>query len=281
MDSRDYTPLTASMVQSTRDMQLIIRTSETALDVALFNQAEDNSLILRHFGLEPDADGSVLRHLEEIIYDNPLLLGDFARVDIIVDTPVFAVVPDRVADDADLCETILDQMFPDRDDSELVVNRLPDNASVVMAVRNDLAGFFRRAFGSPQFFCHLTPLIKFYGDRRRHGNTARMFANLRPGAVDIFVFGYHTLVLANTVPFRDTADAVYYILAVRDLLSINDDADELLVSGDSDLRKVVIADLRKFIPYVMPVIFPSAMFRVGRDALNAPFDLIVLPLCES
>jgi hypothetical protein len=46
------------------------------------------------------------------------------------------------------------------------------------------------------------------------------------------------------------------------------------------LREAIMPELRRYINYVMPVIFPSAMFRAGREAMNAPFELIVLPLCE-
>jgi hypothetical protein len=53
-----------------------------------------------------------------------------------------------------------------------------------------------------------------------------------------------------------------------------------LVCGDVALREQIMPELRRFVNYVMPVIFPSTMFRAGKEALNAPFELILLPLCE-
>ena len=38
--------------------------------------------------------------------------------------------------------------------------------------------------------------------------------------------------------------------------------------------------LREYVTYVMPAIFPAAAMRIGMDAMKAPFDLILMSLCE-
>lgn len=80
--------------------------------------------------------------------------------------------------------------------------------------------------------------------------------------------------------FREPIDAIYYIMACRDMLKLDAQDNELLIAGDNSLRDAITPTLREYLAYVMPVIFPSSMFKAGKDAMKAPFDLIVLPLCE-
>ena len=54
--------------------------------------------------------------------------------------------------------------------------------------------------------------------------------------------------------------------------------DSILLSGDRDLREQLNQMLRAYHARVMPVIFPPEMFKAGREAMSAPFDLIVAPL---
>ena len=106
-----------------------------------------------------------------------------------------------------------------------------------------------------------------------------MFAHLRAGAIDIMAFGSGQLRMANSFRYSDTADAVYYILASRQMLGMDMSA-ELILSGDTAARAAVTPILREYIGSVMPAVFPSALMRCGHDAIHAPLDLILLPSCE-
>lgn len=112
------------------------------------------------------------------------------------------------------------------------------------------------------------------------GNAGKMYAHIHNNQLDLLSFGKDTLRLANSYAFRDPMDAVYYILACRKMLNLDPGSDEMLIAGDNSVREAITPTLREYLAYVMPVIFPSSMFKAGKDALNAPFDLIVLPLCE-
>ena len=107
-----------------------------------------------------------------------------------------------------------------------------------------------------------------------------MYAHIHDNHIDLLSFGKDSLKLANSYEFREPIDAIYYILATRQMLKLNPNSDEMLIAGDNAVREAISPTLREYLAYVMPVIFPAAMFKAGKDALNAPFDLIVLPLCE-
>lgn len=258
--------------------RLALRINEKSLHIVLFCSIEDNSLIHREIPFN-NATASTQKALEEIIYDNPLLLSDFSRIDCIVETNKFTIIPSSI-EKSDIQEKIFKELFPSFNGT-IITNRLDGlNATILTSLDNDLVNFLRRTFNNPGIFHHLTPLCTYFHRKSRLGNSGKMYAYLHEDHLDLIAYGKDSLKFANTFSFREPADAIYYILACREMLKINSESDELLIAGDNSLREQITPTLREYLPYVMPVIFPSAMFKAGKEALNAPFDLIVLPLCE-
>ncbi len=278
----DSTPLNKELIQNTRDWKLYIRTDSEALDIMLYNPVEDNSLIYRHITLENVDNDTFIKSLENAVYDNPLLLSDFAHTAVLMETDKYLLIPECVTD-TELQERLFAEAHPDYnpDEVELITDDvMPLHAKMLMAVDKKLLGFIRRAFVNPRIYNHQTPLLRYFSDRRRHGNNAKMFTHLRKNSIDVIVYDNDGLRMANTFRFATIDDAIYYILAVRQEMGLNPEADELLISGEPALRKQITDTLKKFIALVMPVIFPGVLFRAGKCALNVPFDLIVIPLCE-
>ena len=56
--------------------------------------------------------------------------------------------------------------------------------------------------------------------------------------------------------------------------------DRLQLMGDDAMRAEMTPELREFVKNVMPAEFPAAAMRLGRNALQAPLELILLALCE-
>lgn len=278
----DNTPLNKELIADTSSWGLYIRIDENNLDVMLYNPVEDNSLIYSRIQLDGSDKESYLKSLENAVYDNPLLLNDFSRTCVLIENKYFLLVPECVTD-SDLQEKLFAEAHTDYDgqDSEIIADEvLPLHALMLMSVDRKLLGFIRRAFVNPRIYNHQTPLLRYFADRRRHGNNAKMFVHLRRENADIIVYDNDGLRLANTYSFVAVDDIIYYILAVRQEMGLDAATDELLISGEPELRRQISEKLKKFITFVMPVIFPGVMFRAGKNALSVPFDLIVIPLCE-
>lgn len=275
--------LTKEMIERPEIWRLYIRISRQAADVMLYNPIEDNSLIYRQMELDGSDRDAYLASLESVIYDNPLLLSDFAKTAVVIESDSFLLLPECVTD-TELQEKLLKKAHPDYDPatSEMVIDNIPQlHSRMIFAIDGKLAGFLSRALVNPVIYHHQTPLLRYFADRRRHGNNAKMFVHLRKDSLDVAVYGNEGLRLANTYRIATVEDAVYYILCVRSSLELDPRTDELFISGAPNLRRQIIDNLRRFIEHVMPVIFPGVMFRAGKNALSVPFDLIVVPLCES
>lgn len=277
--------LDKDLIPDTSLYTMLIRVSAMGVDVVIYSPMVDNSLIYRSF-TRPEADscgvGDDSGHslLEDVVYDNPLMLSDFRSVTILTDTPRWVLFP------LELAET--DPMAPRRVFSAL--SSSPDvegecadtsmyNAAIIYATDPQLARFVRRTFPTARIKPHILPLLRYFASRPGRGNSPRMLVNLRPGQADIITAAGNRLIQAVTATFSATADLIYRILAMVRDSGLDPNNDEILISGSQSIREEISPMLRTYHSRVMPVIFPPEMFRSGRDAVNAPFDLIISPLC--
>lgn len=272
------TPLTKELVREPSYCRLDLRIGVTALDVMIYNPLEGNSLLLKRCNLSGD-DADRLKQIETFIYDNPLLLSDFKTITAIIESRSFMTVPDSIADACDhialLCEADSDT---DRRAS-VIEDRLDAfGARILTPLPAAMANFLRRTFPNIRLHNALYPFTRYCHSNLSKGNTVKTFVNLRARSLDIAVMSSNSLVLLNRFEYRDINDAAFYILSCTE--DIADDREEILIGGEREQRDALMPMLRKFRPYVMPMIFPSAMFKAGADAMKSPFDLIILPLCE-
>lgn len=266
-------------INDPRHWRLALRVGDHRLHIVAYDSSQDNSLIYRHLPVNGDTSEARLKSLEEAVYDIPALLLDFGRVDVVVESRAFVVLPEALGD-AENAGLALESLFP-KSEGETVMSSLQGLGAVIASrVDGGVASFLRRTFNNPRFHHHLSPLCRYFHHKSRLGNTGKMYANLRDGAMDVIAFGGSGLILANTFPIDAPEDALYYILACRGQLGAADVGEELFLAGDKAMREALTPMLREYIAYVMPVIFPSELFRMGREAMEAPFDLIILPLCE-
>ncbi len=268
--------LTKDLISDTSRHHLELLISSRGIDIAVFAPAEDNSLIYRHVDFDSAAK-STQDALEEAVYDNPLLLSQFKRIDCMIDTERFLIVPaERVGDAPDM----LASLYGD-DEFETLCDRL-DNAGATLAsaVPRRCVSFLKRTFGTPRITHRLTPLFRYFGHRTRFGNAARLHVHLREGACDIMAVVGDNLIMANSYKVCAISDVVYFTLAVAESLEFDSERDRVLISGDTVAREELMTTLRRYLHFVMPMIFPSDMLRIGRNAMDAPFELIAGALTQ-
>lgn len=267
------------LIGEPRLYNLAMRLEAETLHVMLYRPGEPESIVYRAVPL--DAPGlAPERRLEETVYNNPLLLSDFNHVTILVDTTRYTVIPDEATDaDALFAEVLADRLMPgddpDNRSETLFTTLTPAGATVAAKLPLQLLAFLRRTFNNPDIYPPVVPLSRYFYTAGRIGHSGKIYVNLRPGSLDLIAFADDSTQLANTFSFRESADAVYYIMSVRNMLVERDGEDrELLIAGDDKLRDEVTSVLREYTGYVMPAIYPPALVHAPKDALKAPFDLI-------
>lgn len=211
---------------------------------------------------------------EEAVYANPLLLMPFQKVDLLVSTSEAMIVP------PDVEEEPLRELLKTDNDKALVFSPIDDRNSVVFGLDRGVARFIARTFDKLTPRHTLEVLSRYCLIRNQRGNSSKIYVNLESKGMSLMAFNNLGLLMARQFDDVNTDEATYWILAAFRHCGLDPQADEIIISGDSDRRHQLNPLLAKFVNYVMPAIFPSAAYHGDTQAMKASFPLSILPLCE-
>lgn len=261
-------------IQHPEVWELIVAIDGQRVDYLLFTPQVANSLIT---GQVPMVDDS-LQALEDAIYNTPVLLNEYKRTRVIVRSPHFVLLPLETLDDD--CMTLARTAFPG-DDGDAAVCSLPDNGvKIAYMMPRGLQAFLGRTFNYPALYHHLFPLCGYFKELNRGKSVSQMFLNLQEGSMDMAIYRDEALLCANTYPFSNAQDAAYFALNAWRAHGLDQLTDELQLAGNGETRGVMTPVLREYVKLVMPAEYPAAAMRLGRNAMQAPLELILLALCE-
>lgn len=267
------------MIRDSRLWNLYLAPGTDSIDVMAYCPLEDHSLFVATLPLDTNASSRV-GAIEEAIYDNPLLLNDFSRVTVVSRSDARAILPSVIAADHDLAADITTELTGVTG-GELIADELPLlGVSMCHFIDSDIHNFLCRTFSGVKFIHRLSALTRYWHGTHRGAGSLTSHVNLRRSSLDIVLYNGDRLLLCNTYSWVEPADALYFIAATRAAFGVDHRA-AVVLSGDRDVREELTPLLRRYLPTVMPAVFPAAMFRAGgQTAMNTPTDLIVMPLCE-
>lgn len=254
--------------------ELLVAIAGKQLDYILYTPSVANSLITGEVAAVDDT----LQALEDAVYETPLLLDEYKRVRVVVHSPHFVLFPGDVSDEE--CADLLRLAFPG-DDGDADVCSLPQNGvKVAYLMPRGMKAFLGRTFNYPTMCHHLMPLCEHFGGLNQDNSASRMFLHLHEESMDLAIYRDGKLQCANTYAFTDNKDAVYYALSAWRNCHLDQLSDELQLMGDRDVCAAMTPQLREFVKSVMSAAYPAAAMRLGRNAMQAPLELILLALCE-
>lgn len=273
-------PLTSEILDTdTRRWRLSLQVCPEAIEAVLRPVSPggtDKSMIWSRIPL-PESAASEAGAVQEAVYANPLLVAPFGKVDVLVRTPRAAFIP---AGDSDAAVPVADLLGWEAPADTLFTSGADRLYSVVAAADTAVLRFLRRTFDTAEPRHPLAVLARWFGSRSLLGNSGKVFVNLNPGRADVFVYNNLGLAAATTLPGTSPDELCYYVLALARNCGLSPDDYEIHLAGDPAARTAAAGALRRFVPVVVPAVFPAAMLAYGQKALAAPLELTILPLCE-
>lgn len=262
--------LTRELIADTSLWRLIVRVGESRLCAMLSGPESVERSVLFH--CEPLADDSV-KSLENAVYDNPLLLGDFASTDVIFTTGSVFAAP---ASASTLLEPMAEAMLPDFSAPRRVGSERLSGTGIdlVYASDADIYNFMARTFAAARFH-HALALDGGYLFHRNAaaGSSAHIYA-LCEDDQRLFIIAFDSAgspAHLSVKQVRSAADCAYYILATGLPGAIS-------VGGAPDRRNEVCEILRRMRPdaTVLPLTLSEDLLHLRHMAPEAAFDMIFL-----
>lgn len=260
--------------------RLVLMVSPDRLYVALYPPVAREEIIWREFPFDAAAP-SPLKALEDIIYDNPLLLCDFRCVDCIIDFPGYIFVP--AGTPGEDYELLLSAVRPDASSAELLPQPVGSGAVMLQPLDADITAFLKRTFYNITFRSRLALLVNYFSDPRRELTDRRAIALIDGSRLTLLAFDTRRMLAANDFTFASPADAAYYVMASIQHLRFDAAGPDftLAIHGQSMTADNTLASmLRPYVANIRAVPFPSLRYRASKSTLQAPFPLLIAPLCE-
>lgn len=215
-----------------------------------------------------------VKALEYAVYEAPVLLGDFERVDVVFATPFFTPAPAGLS--AETETAMAEAMVPDYEaPRRLLADSFPGGRLLYWA-DTDMVNFLSRTFAQTGFR-HSLAVTAGYMDMR-HGadgdGRGRLYAVCEPRTLHMAGFGADGRL--ETLQFHDPKapeDFAYYILAAAADRNI-----PVEIGGEPELRNRVCDLLASAEPQasLLPMSLPEELVRLRRMLPDVPADMIFM-----
>ena len=252
------------MEEIKKTARMTIRVSEGSLTFALADKHSVSQIIFKPFTCRSCV--SMAANLREAFKSEELLRTPTDRAQVLVDAQVLLVPIEEYRDD--VMETLYKHSFPRADGSVIMSNVLPDlNAVALFSVNRDLKMVVEDHYNDVKFVCLMRPVWNYMHRRSFVGNRRKLYAHFHDNKLELFSFERNRFIFCNSFEVKHSKDAEYFILFVWKQLALDQQRDNLFLSGDIPEREVLLDVLKQYIGMVSVV-------KASADFNRAPITMI-------
>ncbi len=254
-----------------------IRLRSGGLSFSAYNPSVNESFFYRD--IEFDRTKPYVSSLKECFFENDFLTWFYKQVNVVCATSRYTLVPAAVFQEKQRAE-LLAFTFSSPE-GRCLDNELKDEqAELVFGMDEEVYEFCARSLVNPRFVHHVSPLLSLWKKQSRTRLHRQLYVVLHRRGMDVACYAQGNLLFVNSFEYEHTDDILYYILYVWKQVGMDQQKDQLLLSGDAGLQNSITNTLRNYLRNIDPQEIPSEAYLMGSEMLQAPLDLIALSLCE-
>jgi len=196
-------------------------------------------------------------NLREAFRESDILLNDYRRAIICIDSPTLVLPIDEAESDL---ETMYRFAYPNTEGLSIESYLMPAlNVVVAYAINKDLRTVLDDNFADVRLLPLMAPTWEFLMRKNMNGNTKKLFVYFHDGKMEACAFNRNRFTFVNSFDGADAHDAVYFALGVWKQLGFNSNEDELHFMGSTPEKEWFVEELHQFIRKVYPL-NPAAEF---------------------
>jgi len=258
---------------------LSIRLSTDGFSFSIYNPINGNDFYYRAYPV--NTQRSMAANVKAFLAATEELKYTFKQTNILIHSPRYTIVPLEFFED-DSMENIFYHNVREKKNEIILCNILSNSSSVVIFSLDKLTHvFLSEHFPDARFFSSISPQIEYLTIKSQLGNSKKLYTNIHHNSIDVVALDKGRLMLVNTYSSTSTNDINYFILNIWQQAGFDQERDELYLTGLSDIKKIIIPELKKYISHIYSI-NPQAEFNNSSisEIENIPFDVQSLILCE-
>ncbi|MDR3140234.1 MAG: DUF3822 family protein [Tannerellaceae bacterium] len=253
-----------------------IRLWPGGLSFSAHNPNEPKSYIFRNIDFDRNIPYST--SLKEVFFANECLVWPYKRTCVLSVTPHYTLIPGELFSEKQKNEWLAFN-FTSHEKHTLSDSIGKEDVKIVYDIDEEVYEFCSRSLTNPVFVNYLTPQLIVFQKQSQAEKSGHMFVVIHENRVDISCFSEGSLHFVNTFTFDRPDDILYYTLYIWRKMEMNQLQDQFSLAGDSSLCGKLTQSLQVYLQHVSPIEIPSEAYLMGGEILQAPMDLILLPVC--
>lgn len=263
----------------TLQSRLTIRVSRHTLSFATIDKNFENEFIYEPYTIRSGI--SIAANLREAFKTATLLLRNYQRVQVIVDSNVMLV---PIEEFHDLDYVSLYEQTMEKKEADIVIHYVLPNLNViaVFAINKDLKMVIEDHFQDIRILPLMQPVWTGLHKRSFTGRRRKLYVYFHDEKMEVFSFDKNRFKFCNTYSTHHLSDSIYYILHVWKLLTLDPLHDELHLVGQIRQESLLVQTLQEYILSTF-IINPSADYNRApiTQIKNLPYDMITLFIKKS
>lgn len=227
---------------------LVLQVDRESFTIAVLDNISNDFLAFESWHFKKAvSDAQMAEQIERLCTDHEWLTNGFKRVDAIITSEKFTLVPAAMFDSS-AAKDYLTFNVP-IGENDVVRNDILRQADArnVYAVGQKLENAILKISSSARIRHHLTPLAEKLLSGSKNTNEKRVHAHVRQGQFDLIVADNGKLLLANVYTYHSAEDFIYFLLFAAEQLKLNPEKFDLEISGEIETDSSLSAIAKKYV----------------------------------
>lgn len=264
----------------TRQYTLSIRLSTDGFCFAVHNPEAANEYAYQPYRIDPLKP--MASNLKAAVEEIQMLKHGYGAVNIILADTNYTLVPkEYYAEQYD--KELYEYNISSPITNSIVMHNVVAEEQVVVlfAIEKQLHKYITTQYPKAKIYAAISPLINFGAEKSETTTQRYSMAYIHKHQMSYLSFDNGTPTLANTFAYKDTPDALFFLLNCWTTLGLSQTDDTIHIAGQPRHSKALAKELANFIQHIH-IIHPAEEFHSTELARidDMPFDLQALIACE-
>jgi len=232
---------------------LSIRLTADGFCFSLFNPLATEEEAFSYEMAEADELLSECGNLKKLFRQKEWLNNPFGKVCIITESTRQLIVPLALFDD-EQAEALFYHSMSEGENEVVCYNILPhENMVVIFGMDESTHDWLLEKYPNVKFYAKATPLISHFSADAKAEDAKKLFVNFGKEVATLLAYENGELQLCNSTSFTNPTDIVYHILSCWKSLDMNQETDELYLTGTPVEQEELLHILRTYVQQVKVV----------------------------
>lgn len=264
----------------TKQYTLSIRLSTDGFCFAVHNPYAPNEYAYLPYRIDPLKP--LASNLKTAVEETDMLRHTYKEVNILLADASYTLVPKEYYAEQYEEEFYRQNFITPIPQCVIKHNTIGDEQAVVLfGIEKQLHKYITAQYPKAKLYASITPLANFGLERSYAGAKRYNLLHIRKRSIDFMCYEKGSPLLVNTFQYRDTADALFFLLNCWTTLGLSQTDDTLHIIGQSRQTKTLTRELEKFIKNIHLIRTAEEFHSTELARIDElPFDLQALIACE-